>query len=202
MNRLLLVLCFLATEIMASSPAKGASIYFSEEVDLTEKFLHYVALETQSIQMAAHRLSEVKVIEALIKAHRRGVFVEVLVDPVTVTRKTPLMLLLEADIPVHVWRPKEPQKTLAKEGKKKSPVKRMHHYFCLFGKETVWTGSFSFSVKKLFSHRESALILVDEKTFCGFAKEFQQMKKDSSTSLRIFMAEKKGESSCVAKSSQ
>ncbi len=141
-------------------------VYFTSESDLSKKFIEYVQKETDSIKMASHRLSDLQVIRALIAAHKRGVSIEVLVDPVTVTIKTPIKLLVDQGIKVLVWKA---------DGKKGSPAKHMHHTFCIFGKATCWTGSYTFSVKKVSHHQESSLVLQDTKTCADFLKEFDRM---------------------------
>lgn len=156
-----------------------SNVYFSEQVDLSEKFIEHVQAETDSIRMASHRLSDVKVIEALIQARSRGVDVMVIVDPVTVTRKSPLTLLLDADIPVYVW-------NYAALEKKADVSKHMHHSFCLFGKSLVWTGSFSFSLKRLFSHRESACVFSNTKIAGSFLREFNDIKTACSVPLALY----------------
>ncbi len=143
-------------------------VYFTSGVDLSKKFIEYVQKEPDSIKMASHRLSDLQVIRALIAAHKRGVAVEVLVDPVTITTKTPIKLLVDEGIKVLVWKA---------DGKKGSPAKHMHHTFCVFGKTTCWTGSYTFSVKKISQHQESSLVLQDTKASADFLAEFDKMVK-------------------------
>ena len=155
------------------------SVYFSSEIDLSKKFIELIKNEPAKIRMATERLSDVEVVQALIAAHKRGVSVEVIVDPVTVTSRSPLALLVEERIPVFVWKPDE---TFSKT-KKNETKRRMHQVFCVFGSSLSWTGSYSFSLKRLFSHRESALVLQDEKVSAAFISEFERMKVTNTTVL-------------------
>jgi phosphatidylserine/phosphatidylglycerophosphate/cardiolipin synthase-like enzyme len=140
-------------------------LHLTDETDLTEKFVDLVERETVSIRMASHRLSDVTVVKSLVEAHKKGVSVEVIVDPITITAKSPVRLLAKEGVPVFVF----------KGGKKKG---QMHHGFCLFGEAVSWSGSYSFSLKRLFSHRESALVLEEKRIADDFLREFEKMKKD------------------------
>ena len=147
-------------------------VYFSSEIDLSKKFIEQIEKEPKKIRMATERLSDVEVIQALIKAHKRGVSIEIIVDPITVTRRSPLSLLVDEGISVYVWN--SDQEVL--KAKKKEPKRGMHHVFSVFGSGVSWTGSYSFSLKRLFSHRESALVLQDEKVSSAYLLEFERMK--------------------------
>jgi phosphatidylserine/phosphatidylglycerophosphate/cardiolipin synthase-like enzyme len=159
-----LVICLL---VICSQGFAIDQVYFSEKTDLSEKFIEQIGQETQSIKLATHRLSDVKVIQALIEAFRRGVDVQIIVDSVTVSKKTPLTLLTNAGMEVFIWKNDSSRK---KRGS-------LHHSFALFGSTKVWTGTVSFSVKRLFCHKESALIFSDEKGFQEFLQEFIALKQ-------------------------
>ncbi len=159
------LLCFLTAQ------AQETSLYFTSQTDVSAIFIEKIRSEQKSIRLVSHRLSEVKVIEALIDAHQRAVSVEVIVDSVSVTKKTPLKLLVKEGVPVFVWNSEGFPK------KKSEAPRRMHHGFCVFGSDLCWTGSYSFSLKSRFHHFENALLLQDEKISKGFLKEFEDIKK-------------------------
>jgi phosphatidylserine/phosphatidylglycerophosphate/cardiolipin synthase-like enzyme len=77
--------------------------------------------------------------------------------------------MARSGIPVFVWHPPS-VKSRAK------PL--MHHKFCLFGKKSVWTGSYNFSYQAVRAQRENAVILHDEEISQQFAQEFENMRKD------------------------
>ncbi len=166
-KRFFLCVGFFSLLLFSSVVAVEPVGYFTSEVDLSKKFIEYVCSENVSIRFASHRLSDVEVIRSLVEAHRRGVSVEVLVDSVSVTTKTPLKLLEDSGIKVFVWK--------GLEVEKKGPKKHMHHTFCVFGQSKLWTGSYSFSLKRLFAHEENAIVLENKKVASDFLKEFQKM---------------------------
>ncbi len=147
--------------------AKEPAIYFTREVDLAKKCIEYIEKESTSIRIASHRLSNAQVVLALLQAHKRGVFIEVVVDAETVTKHSRLQLLANEGVSVLVWK---------SEAKKKD---HMHHSFCVFGKNLTWTGSFSFSLQKKFTHKESAIVVEDEEIAQSFLKEFDAVKMSS-----------------------
>jgi len=148
--------------ILGSLQAKEPQVYFSTNTDLAKKCIQYVKQESSSIRIVSHRLSDPKVIASLLQAHKRGVSVEVIVDPKTITKRSRLRSLAEEGVGVFVW---------------KGPD-RMHHAFCLFGQDTLWNGSYTFSLSQRFQHREGVVILCDPKVGKSFFEEFAAIKKE------------------------
>ncbi|MES2198877.1 MAG: phospholipase D-like domain-containing protein [Chlamydiota bacterium] len=155
--------------------AKEPTVYFTGETDLAKKCIEYIQRESTSIRIASHRLSNVQVIMALLQAHKRGVFVEVVVDAETVTKHSRLQLLAAEGVAVSIW----------KAGNKKKD--HMHHSFCVFGKELTWVGSYSFSLQKKFSHKENAVVLEDETMAQSFLKEFDAVKMSCPLSFSEYL---------------
>ena len=182
--RFAIVFILLFLELRAEEP----SLYFTSQVDVAEKFIEKVKAEKKSIRMASHRLSELEVIRSLIEAHKRDVSVEVIVDSLSVTKQTPLTLLVKEGISVFVWRSESFPK------KKGESPRRMYHGFCVFGSDTSWTGSYSFSLKSRFHHFEQALLVQDEKISKGFLQEFEEIKKNHTMPFSLYV-EQKGVSS-------
>ena len=159
-------------------------LYFTSKEDVGEKFIERTRGEKLSIQMATHRLSQVEVIQSLIEAHRRNVLVEVIVDSITITKQTPLLLLLKEGVDVFVW-------NLESFPKKKSEApRRLHHSFCVFGRDCSWSGSYSFSLKSRFHHFESALLVQNEKIAKDFLEQFQEIKKNHTIPLPLYLQKK------------
>lgn len=180
MLRFFVLLVFAATGYLGASQPLA---YFSEDIDISKKFIEEIEKEKVCIRMASYRLSDAKVVKALVEAHQKGVSVEVIVDSVTVTKKTPVKILVDSGVPVYVWKVK---------GGKKGKSQHMHHSFCLFGKDVAWSGSYSFSLEKVYQHREGVLVLHDEKIVSSFLGEFEQIKKKHALSYEAYLAQKKG----------
>jgi phosphatidylserine/phosphatidylglycerophosphate/cardiolipin synthase-like enzyme len=164
------ILCF-----FGSLSAKESVAYFSAETDLAKKCIECIQKEVKSIRIASRKLSNVDVILALSEAHKRGVLVEVIVDAKSVTKNPRLRLLSDEGALVLVWKAESKRKEY------------LQHSFCLFGDESTWVGSYSFSLEKKFSHKESVVLLEGKEVFESFSREFDLVKKGSSLSLSEYL---------------
>lgn len=154
--------------------AENASceVYFSPRDHVTERLIVLIDQEQKSIKMAIYSITNTKVVRALERAHGRGVKVEVLVDPTSITARTPLLYLVKNNVPLYVWDP--PISYTAKTGK---PVKAlMHDKFCVFGDHLVWTGSFNFTYTAE-SHNAENVVTVDNPQIAKkYLEHFNEMK--------------------------
>ncbi len=171
-RKIVCLLC-LYSVLLATEPA----VYFTSEVDLAKKCVEYIKREKDKIRIASYRLSNYAIISELVKACKRGVSVEVIVDAETVSKRSVLTKLAQEGVAVFVWKSKSSKKD------------RMHHAFCVFGDKTAWTGSYGFSVSKKFNHKESALVLSEEKTVASFLKEFDVLKTEGVVPLFDYIKE-------------
>ena len=173
-NIFVFLFCFLCFQ--TGSYGMETFVYFSADVDLTLKFVEQIDVETNSIRMAYCRLSEPKIIEALVLAQKRGVLVEVIVDRLSVTRKSLLRRLAQEGVRVLVWEPRENKKS------------HMYHAFCIFGEDLVWIGPCAF--RSPLIHRESACVIRDRGTDVRFTEEFERIRSVHAISLADFLDKK------------
>ena len=144
----------------------AAFFYPSSEKDLNKEFIGRVAKEESSILFATSRLTEKKVIAALIKAHLRGVKVEVVVDQKGARKNSSIWRLVDEGVPVYFWGEKGRQ---------------MKHKFCLFHEKDLWQGPHSFNAK----HREGAFVLEENGGNSALLKEFNKLKEEGQPALSI-----------------
>src|SRR5689334_3074273 len=81
------------------------TIYFSPQDHLGDKLQQLIRDESTSIRIAMYAFFHKKIAEALIAAKKRGVDVEVIVDPFSVKARGPLKKLADAGVKVLVWNP-------------------------------------------------------------------------------------------------
>ncbi len=161
---------FLLIFLLLSSFLQSAPIaYFSKKDQIAEELVSRISLEQKTIRMAIFSLNHRKIIKALLEAHKRGVSVELLVDPSSIRAGSSLMPLAEAGIPVLVFHP-------VIQGKKR-PL--MHHKFCLFGDKSLWTGSFNCTLAADRLNRENALLIDDKELALQYLTEFKALKSES-----------------------
>lgn len=154
------------------SYAVDPEVYFSPKDQLAEKLIHLIDEEKTSIHVAIYCFTHRDIAKALIAAKKRGVAVEVVVDPFSVKKYTPIKKLVDAGIPVYVWSPPEVKDQAGKI--QRSPL--MHNKYCVFGSQKVWTGSFNFTYEATRSNSENAFVLTDQKTLDAFESHFQSLK--------------------------
>jgi phosphatidylserine/phosphatidylglycerophosphate/cardiolipin synthase-like enzyme len=178
MMRLFHALVFLAA--LTTSIARidaSAQVYFSPEDHLADHLLELINKEEKSIRVAIYGFTHYRIATALINAKKRGVKVEVLIDPFSIGTKTPIKRLVDAGIAVHVFSPKN-----VPEGK--HPL--LHDKFCVFGETLVWTGSFNFTYSADTQHQENAVLIDDKEIVERFSKKFASIKRNSCVSYSTY----------------
>jgi len=176
--RLGILLLLGCSSVFAKNSMDSHQVYFSPQDQVVDRLLAMINSEQRSIQAAVYCLTHKEVADSLIRAHRRGVAVELIVDPFSIKARGPLAKLVKAGIPVFVWDPApSARKYWPKEKKKKSRPSLMHDKFCIFGQKTVWTGSFNFTYDAHLSNQENVVVVENLETASVFHTEFEQMKR-------------------------
>ena len=170
----------LMTSLQASLITDHGSVFFSPEDALEKRLVELIDQESDSIQMAIYCLTHQEIANALIRAKLRGVDVQVVVDKYSVKMKSPLSKMADAGIAVYVW---DGQRLINQ--KKESAI--MHHKFCIFGQETLWTGSFNFTYRASRIHHENALVLKNPEMVSEFRKQFEVLLDEGSLPLRDYI---------------
>lgn len=177
MMLLRVLLCALMLPLCAAGKsANSCQVYFSPDDSVAQKLVALIEQEKESLCVAAYAFSHGKIAQALIDAKDRGVKVEVIVDPYTLSFPTQMKKMHKAGIDIWVWDP--PVK-----GNKRPPL--MHDKFCLFGEKAVWTGSFNFTYTADVANQENALLIQDEKIAKVFKKQFQKIKEQGCREYQV-----------------
>jgi phosphatidylserine/phosphatidylglycerophosphate/cardiolipin synthase-like enzyme len=172
------------------SAEKGAvanyQILFSPEDCIADKLISLIKKEKKSIMAAVYCLMHKDIIQALIDAHRRGVRVEVIVDPFSAKAHAPARKMEEFNLPVFVWSPPYRYKKSKKGKQVKQRKPLMHDKFCVFGDSCVWTGSFNFTFEASHSNRENVVVLENAQIGSSYLEEFERIKKAGCVRLRDY----------------
>lgn len=136
---------------------------FSPDDHLADALISRIDAESYSIKIAVFCFTHRGIADALIRAKKRGVDVEMIIDPFSVKKNTPIARLHRNGIRILVWNSPSDDQFSAKG---RRPL--MHDKFCVFNHSSVWTGSFNFTWEGDVHNRENAVIL-DSKSI---AKEF------------------------------
>lgn len=151
------------------------SVLFAPDQKICKKLIALIDRENEYICVAAYMITDKRIAAALCKAQKRGVRVEVVVDPGCLQdRSNKIAMLYEAGISVYVYTP--PSKGIIRS--------LMHDKFVLFGntiyhRPLIWTGSANFTCKADEINQENIVILDDKEIFKRFLNQFTILKKRS-----------------------
>jgi len=167
-------------------PIANYQVLFSPDEAVAEELISLIDKETKSIKAAVYTLMHRGIAKALVNAHKRGVHVEVIVDPHSVRARSPVKKMGSSSLPVFVWNP-----DISKEqGEKQARVPLMHDKFCVFGNNRVWTGSFNFTFQASNYNRENVLILENAQVAQRYLEEFEKVKQAGCISLKEYLERK------------
>jgi phosphatidylserine/phosphatidylglycerophosphate/cardiolipin synthase-like enzyme len=124
-------------------------VFFSPDHDLQSRFIELIDQEQESIKIAVYFFTNTPIAQALMKAHKRGVNIEIITDQsCTASKCARIRQLAESGMPVFVYIANKDKNSL------------MHNKFAIFGKNAygkrmVWTGSFNFTkTATIYNQRE------------------------------------------------
>ncbi len=158
-------------------PITSYEVYFSPQDKLADQLISLLNKEKKSVRIAVYCLMHRGIADALIRAKKRGVDVEVIVDPFSVKSRSPVHKLNEEGIALYVWNPDDTYHyTKGKKIKNRKPL--MHDKFCVLGNEMVWTGSFNFTRDASQSHQENAVLLESESIAMRYLEEFDEIREE------------------------
>jgi len=159
--------------------------YFSPKDNVDTKLISLIEQETSSIKAAVYCLTHRGIINALVEAKKRGVEVELIIDPFTVKARAPLRRMAQSGMAIYVWDPQ--QKQMTDRGKLRTPL--MHNKFCVFSKlGVVWTGSFNFTSEGSLANQENVVVVHDKTQVAPFVEQFDSIKAEGCKSLRDFFS--------------
>lgn len=155
-------------------PVLHYEVLFSPQDHVADELISMINKEKKSIKAAVFCLMHRGISNALIQAHKRGVNVEIIVDPFSVKTRSPVRRIALANVPVYVWNPTTLLKANGEKQKRRKPL--MHDKFCIFGDQRVWTGSFNFTFEAATRNRENVVVLENETIARLFLEEFEKLK--------------------------
>ena len=157
---------------LISSDGTVAKAYFSPEDDLRSLLISLIDAENTSIKFAIYTFTDISIAEAFIRASRRGVHVEGIVDrSYGQSRYSKVCMLANAHLPTWVYQ------TAADERQ----AGLMHNKFCVFEdnidhKSLVWTGSYNFTNRASSKNQENIVILDNQELVNSFNNYFERLK--------------------------
>jgi phosphatidylserine/phosphatidylglycerophosphate/cardiolipin synthase-like enzyme len=150
-------------------------VHFSPDDNVRQHLLKAIEGEQSSIKIAVFTLTDMQIAHELLRAHERGILVEIITDPTCLKdRFNKVTMLSQHGIPIYVY------STAHGSGLHSC----MHHKFAIFEKNTggqryVWTGSFNFTKSASESNQENVVVIYQDSTVQRFEEQFKKLKSRS-----------------------
>ena len=181
----LIALCAPLAAKEGDAPKNTCHAYFGENNELIENLLTLIQDEQEGIQIAASRLSNRRIVKALIGAKKRGINVEVILERMSNKLTSSVNEIIRAGIPVYVYQ------SIEKNPKKNYTQTKLREKFCLFKKNKnnenhVWTGSLDFVHRPKKGTRENVLLLSGAEVMQKYENEFLELKESHSIGYEEF----------------
>lgn len=173
-------------------------LFFSPQDEVDKRLIAMIENEKEDIRAAIYCLTHREVIQALMDARKRGVNVEIVVDPFSIKAKSPLKRMAQAGIALYIWDPEPLPRALpspvplpaSKSETKKDRKPLMHNKFCIFGQKTVWTGSFNFTSEASKANQENVVVLHDPAIAQRYGVEFERVKNEGCSTFSTYLSNK------------
>lgn len=140
-------------------------VYFSEvdtganHYSLEKRLVEKLTTAALRVDAALYHLDSARVADGLIKAHRRGVQVQVVTETDNIGEEA-IAQLQEAGIPV------------AEDG---DPDSYMHHKFIVIDEQYVWTGSYNTTYNGAYKNKNNVIFIDSAPLAYNFTQEFREL---------------------------
>ncbi len=163
------VVLFLSDRKSPTAPPKEASVstwqvYFSPRGGATEAIVQTIESAKSNVLVQAYSFTSIPIAEALVRAHLRGVRVQVLLDKSQRTQKSSVAdLLIRASIPTLI----DASHAIA------------HNKVIIIDGDVVVTGSFNFTKAAQERNAENLLIIHSKELSALYAENWQEHRRHS-----------------------
>lgn len=147
------------------------TVLFSPDDKPREKLTELINQSQKIIRAAIFIITDKKISQALVRAKKRGVAVQIVTDQTCVKNVSgKIQLLKDNGIEVFVYKPK------GRYHRHHTPC--MHNKFALIDHTTIWTGSMNWSWSACERNEENVQYITDEpEAFKRYAAQFEQLKR-------------------------
>ncbi|MBN1549326.1 hypothetical protein JW872_01550 [Candidatus Babeliales bacterium] len=163
--------CWYVCVVLCTIYAQAVDVHFTSSTKLRNELCRYIDREQKSINAALYCFTDVHVARSLVRAHKRGVSITLLVCKTALEGEwTKVPDIATYDIPVLVY---------YGDG-------IMHHKFFIFGsndrhKSCVWTGSYNPTHAATSKNCENVIIEDDIKVVHAYEREFKRLCRHKNT---------------------
>ncbi len=161
---------------LCSASGTYRQAFFSPDDGVEKKLIDIIDQEQESMKIAVFQFTNGQIARAIIRAHCRGVTIEIITDPLCLQDKfNKITWLAQEGLKIFVYNPDANKATLSN---------KMHHKFVIFGKniggnKLIWMGSFNFTKSADVANQESVVVLDDSQIIAQFDRQYDRLKKRS-----------------------
>ncbi len=146
-----------------NNPVIESEACFSPGSNCRNKIINLLKAARQSIDICVFTISDNKITQAILEAHRRGVVVTIISDNDKANDKgSDIQYLLDKG--VHVILDQSPY--------------HMHHKFAIFDNRILLNGSFNWTRSATQVNEENIVVSAEQKLVSRFAGQFGKLKED------------------------
>ena len=133
-------------------------VYFAPSPNIEKELLSFISSASESIELCVFELNLQSVVDELVKKHKSGVDVRVIIDA-DYQGETELSELYKNEVPIKV----DPRSAF------------MHNKFVVVDEKKVWTGSYNFTKNGTHKNDNNALAIESELLAENYLTEFNEM---------------------------
>lgn len=162
-------------KVLLNDSGSIAKAFFSPDTDIQSILISLINSEKESISLAIYCFTQKETANALVKAYKRGIKIQVVSDrEYAVNRSSKIPHISNHRIPV--WVLQNDSNLMY------TPL--MHNKFVIFGKNfndkpVLWTGSYNFTQGANLRNQENVVILDNPEIIESFKKQFNTLKERS-----------------------
>jgi phosphatidylserine/phosphatidylglycerophosphate/cardiolipin synthase-like enzyme len=164
------ILCFSACTLSSVAPEQSSKVpihvYFSPNGGCTEAIIKEVSAAKSEVLVQAYYFTSAPIGKALIDAHKRGIRVEVILDPSQVkpnSQYCPAKFFFDAGIPVYI----------------DSAHQIAHNKIMIIDRTIVITGSFNFTRTAEERNAENLLVIPSKAIAAKYLENWQRHREHS-----------------------
>ncbi|GGK86679.1 phospholipase D-like domain-containing protein [Rufibacter glacialis] len=151
--------------LFKSSPHIRSTAYFSPGDDCLNAILAFIGAATSSLKICVFTISDDRITQAILAAHRKGISVQVLTDNEKLFDKgSDIRQLAKAGLQVKV----------------DHTANHMHHKFALADQRHVLTGSYNWTRSAALYNHENVLVSSEPQVVADYSREFQRLWQEMS----------------------
>ncbi|MBC3541031.1 phospholipase D-like domain-containing protein [Rufibacter sediminis] len=148
-----------------NTPKVRNAAYFSPGEACLKAILECLNAATSSLKICVFTISDDRITQAILAAHRRGIAIQLLTDNEKLFDKgSDIRQLAQAGIKVKV----------------DNTANHMHHKFAIIDQVQVLTGSYNWTRSAALYNHENVLVTSEPTVVAGYLKEFDRLWKEMS----------------------